>query len=134
MRLELKALIAAVIAGVVVVAGAYGVSAIVVHMQPGRSQGASVQNQQSTSAGAGSQAISPQFVAQGSALFAQSCSSCHGTNGTGGFGPNLHHEDLSDAQITQKIKNGVSGKMPPFSSKYNDAQVQTLVVYIRSLK
>jgi cytochrome c551 len=122
MRIELKALIAAVIGGLAVVGAAFGVSAIVLSVQP-----------KPTQSSATPKLNSPQ-VAQGHAFFKQSCASCHGTDGVGAFGPNLHNEDMSNTQIAQTIQNGVDGKMPPFQNKYNSNQTQALVAYIRTLK
>ncbi len=135
MRIEVKGLIAAVIGGLIVVGGAFGVSAIVVGAQKAQDSHTAVDTTRAAQApGAPTPVINAAFVAQGHTLFTQSCASCHGANGAGGYGPNLHHEDMSDAQIALKIKNGVTGKMPAFGSKYNDGQTQTLVAYIRSLK
>ncbi len=135
MRIEVKGLIAAVIAGLAVVGGAFGVSALVVRSQVAQeSRQADGLTRAGQRPGAGPQVVDAAAIAQGHAFFTQSCASCHGTNGAGGFGPNLHHEDMSDAKITQTIKNGVKPRMPAFGSKYNDTQVQAMVAYIRSLK
>ena len=49
----------------------------------------------------------------GSRLYAQSCASCHGANGLGGVGPNLHESRLSRAELQSVIQNG-KGTMPAY--------------------
>lgn len=127
MRIELKGLIAAVIAGAAVLGATLGVSALIAASPPSSAPPA-------RTTGTNPPVVSAALIAQGHAFFTQSCASCHGASGGGGFGPSLHHEDLNDAAITLKIKNGVKGKMPAFGSKYNASQTQALVAYIRSLK
>ena len=78
--------------------------------------------------------VNAALVAQGHVFYTQSCASCHGASGGGEYGPNLHHEDLSDAKIALIIKNGVKPRMPAFGGKYNDQQTQALVAFVRSLK
>lgn len=147
MRIEIKGLLAALAAMIVVLGGAFGLSAIIVsrsHQAPFQSMSASMKADKQTmgtsmkadkqtmnaSMNAGEQA---QLV-QGHQFFTQSCASCHGANGQGAFGPSLYNSDLPDARIATIIKNGVKGRMPAFGSKYKDPQVQALTVYIRSLK
>lgn len=43
------------------------------------------------------------------------CTSCHGQNLEGAFGPNLHNLDLSKEEIIDVLKNG-KGQMPPQSA------------------
>ena len=134
MRMELKGLIAAVVAGLGVVGATFGVSAVI----SGNGKSASSQTMGSSMRAdkqpMGASVKNSDQLAQGHAFFTQSCASCHGPNGEGAFGPNLHHEDMDDAKIAQVIKNGVKPRMPGFASTYNDAQVQALVAYVRSLK
>jgi len=40
----------------------------------------------------------------------------------------------SDARIATIIKNGVKGEMPSFAKKFGDADVQSLIAYLRTLK
>lgn len=135
MRLELKAVIAALIAGLGVVGASYGVSALVVGAHAAQdSHKAAALTRAAQAPGASTAVVDAAFVAQGHAFYTQSCASCHGVNVAGGYGPSLHHSDLSDAKITLKIKNGVKGKMPAFGGKYNTQQTQTLVAYIDALK
>jgi mono/diheme cytochrome c family protein len=78
-------------------------------------------------------AVSPQLLAQGAGFYAQSCGDCHGDDGHGDEGPDLHNLAISDARIASQIKNGTKGEMPSFAKKYNDHQVTALVAYVRSL-
>jgi len=84
-----------------------------------------------------------------SALWNQSCASCHGKDGSGStmMGKKLGVKDYRDAKVQaafsdgeaeRAIKEGVKtdGKqtMKPFGEKLSDADVKALVAYIRSLK
>jgi cytochrome c6 len=79
--------------------------------------------------------------ADGAALWAQHCASCHGKDGSGNttMGKKLGVQDytkqqgFSDAEATNVIKNG-KGKMKGYKDKLSDADVKTLVAYVRSLK
>ena len=76
---------------------------------------------------------SSQLVVTGHGFYTQSCSSCHGNNAQGGYGPNLHGLNLSETRVATVIKNGITGKMPAFGDKYNAAQQQALVAYVQPL-
>lgn len=134
MRVEIKGLVAALIAMVVVLGGAFGLSAIMVsrtHQAPFQSMSSSMTaDKQKMSS---SMTASVQLVATGATLFTQACSSCHGAKGQGLIGPSLYNSDLTDDKIASIIKNGVKGRMPAFG-QYKDSQVQALTAYIRSLK
>jgi cytochrome c6 len=81
------------------------------------------------------------FGADGGALWAQKCASCHGKDGSGntamgkklGVKDYTKNQSFSDAEATNAIKNGV-GKMKGFKDKLSDADVKALVAYVRSLK
>ena len=81
------------------------------------------------------------FGADGAALWAQNCASCHGKDGSGAttMGKKLGVKDyskdqgFSDAEATNVIKNG-KGKMKAYKDKLSDADVNALVAYVRSLK
>ena len=81
------------------------------------------------------------FGADGAALWAQHCASCHGKDGSGNtaMGKKLGVKDytksqsFSDAEAANVIKNG-KGKMKAYGSKLSDADVKALVAYVRSLK
>ena len=156
MRVEIKGLVAALIAMVVVLGGAFGLSAIIVsytHQTPFQSMSSSMtadKQKMSSSMAADKQKMSSsmtadkqkmlssmtasvQLVATGATLFTQACSSCHGAKGQGLIGPSLYNSDLTDDKIASIIKNGVKGRMPGFP-QYKEPQVQALTAYIRSLK
>jgi mono/diheme cytochrome c family protein len=67
-------------------------------------------------------------------LFEHNCAHCHGEDARGDEGPNLHNLAMSDARITNRIKGGVKGEMPSFAKKFNDADVQALIAFLRTLK
>jgi mono/diheme cytochrome c family protein len=77
---------------------------------------------------------SPPLLAQGAGYFAQSCGDCHGDDGHGDEGPDLHNLGISNARIASQIKNGTKGEMPSFSKKYTDQQIAALVAYVRTLR
>ena len=89
----------------------------------------------SAASGGGLVIPSPGTLEQkGYTLFMQNCAHCHGTDARGDEGPDLHNVTKSDARIASLIKDGKKGEMPKFSTKLNDAEVQALIAFIRSLK
>ena len=80
------------------------------------------------------------FGADGAALWAKNCASCHGKDGSGNttMGKKLGLKDytksqsFSDAEAANVIKNG-KGKMKAYK-QLSDADVKALVAYVRSLK
>lgn len=73
-------------------------------------------------------------AAQGRSLFLKNCAHCHGEDARGDEGPTLYNLALSDARIAKRIKDGIKGEMPTFGSKLNDADVATVITYLRTLK
>ena len=71
---------------------------------------------------------------KGYQLYMLNCAHCHGNDARGDEGPDLHGVTKSDARIASLIKDGKKGEMPKFSTKLNDAEVQALIAFIRSLK
>jgi mono/diheme cytochrome c family protein len=71
----------------------------------------------------------------GKHLYEENCARCHGITGHGNA---AHFDDpafqklLTDAQIKQTIHNG-NGNMPAFGNTFNDAQISSLITYLRSL-
>ena len=88
-------------------------------------------------------ASQPQAVAA-SALFDKHCDTCHGKDGQAKtFKAKFNHaRNLSDAkwqtEVTdERLFNSISngkGKMPAFGKKLTEAQINSLVGYVRSLK
>jgi mono/diheme cytochrome c family protein len=79
--------------------------------------------------------------AASSATFRTKCAMCHGQDGGGSeVGKSMNVPDLrspavqklSDAQVAQIISNGKGG-MPSFKNSLSEAQIHSLVTYIRSL-
>jgi cytochrome c6 len=85
----------------------------------------------------------PVRAQEGAALFKAKCAPCHGADGKGdtSMGKVLKVRDLgstdvqkeTDAQMTGIINDG-KGKMPGYKAKLTDAQIKSLVTYIRTLK
>lgn len=80
-----------------------------------------------------------QAIAEGDALYHQTCTTCHGANGGGGeIGPAIVWGDRmdigrSDAQTFNVIKNGVQGT-PMTAQGLPDSDVWKIVTYIRALR
>ena len=76
----------------------------------------------------------PQAPGSGKQLYAENCASCHGANGEGGVGPNLHGiatKKSLDATVAF-IENPSGGIMPKlYPSPLSAAQVQEVATYIR---
>jgi len=72
------------------------------------------------------------------ATYQAKCAMCHGKDGQGGkmgtkaFGsPEV--QALSDAQLTDAITKGKPPKMPAYEGKLTDAEIKSLVSYVRGL-
>jgi mono/diheme cytochrome c family protein len=69
------------------------------------------------------------------ALFASTCSFCHGDGGrAAGKGPQLMNTTRTDEFLRDRIKNGKEGAMPAFGQTLSDADVDAIIKYIRELK
>jgi putative heme-binding domain-containing protein len=80
-------------------------------------------------------------IAEGEKLYNETCTSCHGKDGTGGeLGPpvaaqNRRYLRRTDDEIFDAIKTGITGtQMPPFSSQFNDDQIWRITAYIHGLR
>ena len=89
---------------------------------------------------------SPREVAEGEGLYTQRCLTCHGATGTDDgpaaatlsrFPPELAsfawQAERSDAQIANAIRAGAPGTAMPPSRDLTDADVTSMVAYVRSL-
>jgi mono/diheme cytochrome c family protein len=83
-------------------------------------------------------AAPPDQATQG--RFNQTCASCHGKNGSATpVGKSLNAPDLGsaavqnkpDTELRQIISDG-KNNMPPFKSSLSEAQIDSLVAYIRT--
>ena len=71
----------------------------------------------------------------GEELYGRACAQCHGADLSGAAGPPIgpgSNADvaLSDAQVSNVIKVG-PGAMPGFDDRLTDAQIDSLVAYLR---
>jgi len=79
----------------------------------------------------------------GAAIFKQKCAMCHGPDGKGqtAMGKSLHLKDLGSEEVqkmTNEEMNKViadgKGKMPAYKSKLDQASIDALIAFIRTLK
>jgi cytochrome c oxidase cbb3-type subunit III len=77
--------------------------------------------------------LTPDDIATGKQIFAAQCAGCHGFDGSGQLGPNLHGVGArrGDAGIFSVVRNG-TGAMPPVMS-LNDQRVWQVVGFVRTL-
>jgi cytochrome c oxidase cbb3-type subunit 3 len=77
--------------------------------------------------------LTPDDIANGKQIFAAQCAGCHGFDGSGQLGPNLHGvlARRGDAGIFAAVRNG-TGAMPPVMS-LNDQRVWQVVGFVRTL-
>jgi cytochrome c oxidase cbb3-type subunit III len=80
-------------------------------------------------------------IAEGEKLYNETCTACHGKDGTGGeLGPpvaaqNRRYLRRTDDEIFDAIKNGITGtQMPPYTGQFTDDQIWRVTAYIRGLR
>ena len=130
---EVKAFFIAVVAALVVLGLTFGVSALMRRTlaasgpppQPESTPGPS----SSPSAAASPLAVDP----AGKGLFADNCASCHGNNGEGGYGPNLHKRIRTVAEIAAVVTKGVPNKMPAAAGKLKANEIQAVSQYAAAM-
>ncbi|NJL98951.1 MAG: cytochrome c [Synechococcaceae cyanobacterium RM1_1_27] len=72
-------------------------------------------------------------AARGASLFALNCAACHGEEGSGRVGPNLHgvQNRRSDRSIIEQVTSGNTPPMPQFQP---DTQAMAdLISYLKTL-
>ena len=78
-----------------------------------------------------------QTVAAGKTLFDAQCAWCHGADGVGGTGPNLHgrlRPATDDKSIDEIIASGIPGtEMPSFRSPLTARNIGQIATYVQSL-
>ena len=77
-------------------------------------------------------------LADGKKIFDSQCAWCHGTEGTGGTGPNLQRTTLrnaaTDAALAQVVRNGIPGtEMPSFAIALTERMAWQTAAYVKSL-
>ena len=87
--------------------------------------------------------ITPTMAESAADLYKAKCVMCHGATGLGDApaGKALKAASFkdpaivkaSDADLVAAVKNG-KGKMPPYNGKLTDAQIKSVITYIRSLQ
>jgi cbb3-type cytochrome c oxidase subunit III len=90
----------------------------------------------------GTAAIPAGAAADGNAIFAAKCATCHGKDGSGipnwrakgqpDFRDAKWQKSKTDAQITDVTKNGKGKYMPAFKTKLSDEEIAAVVSRIRS--
>jgi len=85
---------------------------------------------------------SPPLVADGNALYAAKCATCHGKDGKGmpnwrskgqpDFTDKNWQKSRTDAQITDATKNGKGKFMPAFKAKMSDEEIAAVTARIRA--
>lgn len=73
-------------------------------------------------------------VVAGRTLFLKNCAHCHGADANDDEGPDLHNLDWTDQQIATRIRSGKAGQMTSFKDKLQPSEIDSLVIYVRSLK
>ena len=92
-----------------------------------------------------SESNSAQGAREAAALFKSKCATCHGKDGRAKtFKAKLNRarnltdaswqERVTDERIFNAIANGRGSKMPAYGEKLSDAQIESLVAHVRSLK
>jgi cbb3-type cytochrome c oxidase subunit III len=127
MDLEIKATVLGSVAALGALGLAFGLSSLAEAQKVEQEQQAAPPSVTSSVAPAGE-------VMRGHELFDHNCAHCHGDDARGNEGPSLYNLAKTDARITSIIKGGIKGEMPAFGNKFNDADVQALISYVRTLK
>jgi mono/diheme cytochrome c family protein len=71
----------------------------------------------------------------GEQLFASTCGFCHQDGGrVAGRGPKLAGTDRPDTYLLNRIRTGKEGAMPAYGRAFSEAQLRSLLAYIRTLK
>lgn len=111
-----------------------------VHAQPANKPGGMQSGQHVAAPEAASAAAQPTVAPAATPfdprqLFANVCGWCHSSGGReAGKGPRLMDSQLTDAELTHRIKMGKTGQMPAFGSALTEPQIAAVVSYIRNLK
>jgi len=77
----------------------------------------------------------PESIATGKALFEGTCAACHGIDGSGASGPNIHVAAINFGPegLYARIRGGPIGSGMPAFTAMDDAQVWAIVDYVSTL-
>src|SRR6266496_4362828 len=129
MSIETKAALLGLAAGLAVLGGTFGLSPLLQLVET-----AAAAKEQSTNIA--SAATSPTLEGEarrGHSLFDHNCAHCHGDDARGDEGPSLYDLNKTDARIARIVREGIKREMPKFGAKLNDADIQALIAYLRTL-
>jgi cytochrome c oxidase cbb3-type subunit III len=80
-------------------------------------------------------------IAEGERLYNETCTACHGKDGTGGeLGPpvaaqNRRYLRRTDPEVFDAVKNGIAEtQMPPHTGQFTDDQIWKITAYIHGLR
>lgn len=78
---------------------------------------------------------SPEELAEGKLLFQGECGECHGVDGSGNVGPDLHGvtQKRGDEGVFSVIRNGIPGTGMAGVSNLNDQRAWEVVAYVHTL-
>ena len=83
----------------------------------------------------------PDSVAAGEVLYQVNCSRCHGPDADGGRVPGgplapslVDRKALNDQLLIEIVKRGRGLAMPSFDSQLDDAEITSIIDYVRSLQ
>ena len=75
-----------------------------------------------------------QTIAEGRRIFVRHCVECHGFDARGEAGPDLHNLRAGNRLIRQIITSGIKEEMPAYSKALDEAEVQALIAYLKTLR
>jgi mono/diheme cytochrome c family protein len=78
--------------------------------------------------------VNDEVASRGRRIFVKHCAECHGYDARGDEGSVLHNLRTGDPLIRQVITGGIKGVMPAYGKVLNDADVRTLILYLRTLR
>ena len=76
----------------------------------------------------------PTVMPEGMALYAEHCSGCHGSDLTGGIGPDIHDLNIPDAELFKILHNGITDSGMPGYSNLGSDKVWKLTTFIKMNK
>jgi mono/diheme cytochrome c family protein len=69
----------------------------------------------------------PALPGLGRTVFVKNCAHCHGGDGRGDEGPDLHNMDGPDEWLTNRILKGKKGQMTAFAGKLTNEQIREVI-------